>query len=88
MEEKIFVVQGWEGDIHIFHKKENAMDYFNRQITDDYNFEDDDCELWIKTEYYLQYRHYDEEYQDYSFLTFMVLSFSDWNKKKGVFPLF
>ena len=77
MEEKVFVVQGWEGDIHIFHKEENAMDYFNRQITDDYNFGNDDCELWVNTKYYLQYTHYDEEHQDYLFLTFMVTSFSD-----------
>ena len=77
MKGKVFVVEGWEGDIHIFHKEENAMDYFNRQITDDYNFRDDDCELCVETEYYLQYRYYDEEYQDYSFLTFAVLSFSD-----------
>jgi hypothetical protein len=77
MKEKVFVVEGWEGDIHIFHKEENAMDYFNCQITDDYNFGDDDCELWVNTKYYLQYTHYDEEHQDYSFLTFMVLSFSD-----------
>lgn len=77
MKDKFFVVEGWEGDIHVFHKEENAMDYFNRQITDDYNFGDDGCELWIETEYFLQYRHYDEEYQEYLFLTFAVLSFSD-----------
>ena len=33
MKEKVFVVEGWEGDIHIFHKEENAMDYFFRPFT-------------------------------------------------------
>lgn len=76
--EKIYVVEGWEGDIHVFHKEENAMEYFNRQVTDDYAFEDDDnCELWIETEHYLQYRYYDKEYQDYSFLTYIETKFSD-----------
>lgn len=43
--EKIYIVDGWDGDMEVFHNRDNAMNEFNRRLAfaDEYvlDFEDD-----------------------------------------------
>ena len=70
--EKIYIIEGWDGDMEVFHNKENAMKEFNRRV-----LLVDDCVLEIEEDNYLEYRWYDKTIKDNYFLVFMETEFSD-----------
>lgn len=70
--EKIYIVEGWDGDMEVFHNRDNAMNEFNRRLTfaDEYvlDFEDDG---------YIEYHWYDKVYKQDYYITFTETIFSD-----------
>ena len=70
--EKIYIVDGWDGDMEVFHSEENARKELNRRV-----LLADDCVLEVEREKYLEYRWYDKTIKDNYFLVFMEVEFSD-----------
>lgn len=70
--EKIYIVEGWDGDMEVFHNRDNALVEFNRRLAfaDEYvlDFEDDG---------YIEYHWYDKVYRQVYYLTFTEINFSD-----------
>lgn len=70
--EKVYVVNGWDGDIQIFHSEEKAMKEFNRRV-----LLADNCTLEIEEDDYICYSWYNNVLEEYLGLEFMELKFSD-----------
>lgn len=72
MKETVYVVNGWEGDMQIFHHRKNAIKELNKRV-----LLADDCELEIEEDDCLIYSWHDKTTDDDFTLEFVEMKFSD-----------
>lgn len=78
MKEVFYVVCGWDGDIEYFHNEKNAKEEFERRLklVDDCTFVIDETDR-SENDTFILYKYYDEELENYYFLSFEKVKFSD-----------